>query len=174
MSWCVRFAQTRYRADTRDLLHRALSRTGSAGARPGLRGLQRNHQARRTTSDLGRRGRCSRRGRIPNSSPQAGPVRSRAPAPVDQQTVGKGRRLRASNERLSALIDLNLQLGSELDLHRLLQGFGRAAREIIGARYAVTGILDEDGTRFRSLFTNGMDAETAAQPRLARSAEPIF
>ena len=75
----------------------------------------------------------------------------------------KAEDLRASNERLSALIDLNLQLGSELDLHRLLQGFGRAAREIIGARYAVTGILDEDGTRFRSLFTNGMDAETAAR-----------
>ena len=41
--------------------------------------------------------------------------------------------LKATNERLSALIELNLQLGSELDPQRLLQGFGTAAREIIGA-----------------------------------------
>ena len=60
-------------------------------------------------------------------------------------------------------MDLNLHLGSELDLQRLLQSFGHAAREIIGARYAVTGILDADGSRLQSLYTNGMDAETAAQ-----------
>ena len=37
--------------------------------------------------------------------------------------------LKATNERLSALIELNLQLGSELDPQRLLQGFGTAARD---------------------------------------------
>ena len=61
------------------------------------------------------------------------------------------------------MIELNLQLASELDLQRLLQTFGHAAREIIGARYAITGVLSGDGSRFRSLFTSGVDAETAAR-----------
>src|ERR1700756_180286 len=47
----------------------------------------------------------------------------------------KANDLRRTNERLSALVDLGLQLGSELDLRQLLQSFGHAAREIIGARY---------------------------------------
>ena len=71
--------------------------------------------------------------------------------------------LRSTNERLSALIELSLQLGSELDLRRLVQSFGHAAREIVGARYAITRILDADGSRFQSLYTSGLDAETAAQ-----------
>lgn len=71
--------------------------------------------------------------------------------------------LRSSNERLSALVELNLQLGSETDLRRLLQNFGRSARQIVGARYSITAILDESGKHFRHLFTSGMDAEAAAQ-----------
>lgn len=71
--------------------------------------------------------------------------------------------LKATNERLSALIELNLRFGSELDPQRLLQGFGTAAREIIGARYSITGILDETGSRLRWLFTSGMDAGAAAK-----------
>src|SRR3984885_14624626 len=66
------------------------------------------------------------------------------------------------NERLTELIDFNLQLASELDLQRLIQRFGRAARLIIGARYSITAILDADGERFQSFFTSGMGAETAA------------
>ena len=72
--------------------------------------------------------------------------------------------LRATNERLSALIELSLQLGSELDPGKMLQSFAHAARQIIGARYAVIGILDADGARIQSLYTSGMDAETAAHP----------
>jgi hypothetical protein len=60
------------------------------------------------------------------------------------------------------LIDLNLQLASELDLRKLIQNFGHAARQIIGARSAITGILDADEKRFRSLFTSGMAPQTAA------------
>jgi PAS domain S-box-containing protein len=71
--------------------------------------------------------------------------------------------LRTTNERLSALVDLNLHLGSELDLQRLLQSFGHAAREIVGARYAVTGIVNADGSRLQSLYADGMDAGTAAR-----------
>ncbi len=70
--------------------------------------------------------------------------------------------LRQTNSRLAALIELGLQLGSELDVRRLLQGFCHAARDIIGARYAIVGIVD-DGPRLRYLFTSGMDAETASR-----------
>jgi len=71
--------------------------------------------------------------------------------------------LAATNERLWALIDRTLQLGSEMDLQRLLRSFGGAAREILGARYAVIGILDSSGSRLQGLYTDGMDTETAAQ-----------
>ena len=71
--------------------------------------------------------------------------------------------LRSSNERLSALVELSLQLGSETDLRRLLQKFGRSARQIVGARYSITAIVDESGKHFRHLFTSGMDAEAAAR-----------
>ena len=75
----------------------------------------------------------------------------------------KADELNTTNERLSALVDLSLQLGSELDLERLLRSFGHAVREIIGARYSVTGILGAEGMRLQSLYTSGIDAETAAQ-----------
>ncbi len=43
----------------------------------------------------------------------------------------------------------------------MLQRFCHAARDIIGARYAVAGILEDDGRRLRSFFTSGMDAAAA-------------
>jgi CheY-like chemotaxis protein len=66
--------------------------------------------------------------------------------------------LRRANERLSALIDLGFQLGSERDPKRLLQSFCHVAREITGARYAIVGALDGDGLHLRYCFTSGMDA----------------
>ncbi len=74
----------------------------------------------------------------------------------------KANELHRANERLSALVDLGLQLGSELDPRRLLQSFTQVAREIIGGRYAITGILN-DVQQIRYLFTSGMDAELAAR-----------
>ena len=59
----------------------------------------------------------------------------------------KANELRRVNERLTPLIDLGLDLGSERDPTRLLQSFCHRAREVIGARYAVVGVLDEDGLR---------------------------
>jgi two-component system cell cycle sensor histidine kinase/response regulator CckA len=71
--------------------------------------------------------------------------------------------LRASNRRLSALIELTLQLTSELDVRRLLQSASHGTREILGARHSLIGILDPDGARFQFLFTSGMSAQVAAQ-----------
>jgi PAS domain S-box-containing protein len=69
--------------------------------------------------------------------------------------------LRITNERLTALVDLGLELGSERDPQQLLQKFCHGVREIIGARYAIVGILDTNSLGLRYFFTSGMDAETA-------------
>jgi PAS domain S-box-containing protein len=71
--------------------------------------------------------------------------------------------LRRANERLTALVDLGLELGSERDPRQVLQAFCHTAREIIGAKYAIAGILDGDGLRLRYFFISGMDAETSAR-----------
>jgi PAS domain S-box-containing protein len=72
--------------------------------------------------------------------------------------------LRRTNARLSALIDLGLHLGAELDPRRLMYSFTQSAREIVGARYAVTGILNGRGEAVvRYVFTSGMDAELASR-----------
>ncbi|HEY0386168.1 MAG TPA: response regulator, partial [Pyrinomonadaceae bacterium] len=51
----------------------------------------------------------------------------------------------ANLERLSMLIELGQQLAAERDPEKVLKIFCGAARHIIGARYAVVGMLDDDG-----------------------------
>lgn len=72
--------------------------------------------------------------------------------------------LSRANERLTALIELGLQLGSERDPRRLLESFCRAVREIIGARYAAVGIVEADGQRLKHYLTSGLDAAASAEP----------
>src|SRR5205807_1793145 len=74
----------------------------------------------------------------------------------------KADKWRRTNARLSAVVDLGLQLGAEFEVRRLLQSYGHAARDIIGARYAITVILDSEGPGLRCVFTSGMNPETAA------------
>jgi two-component system, cell cycle sensor histidine kinase and response regulator CckA len=69
---------------------------------------------------------------------------------------------RRTNQRLNALIELCQQLASEREAGRMLDTFCRTAREIVGARYAVVGILREDGETLEHALTSGMDAATAA------------
>ena len=66
---------------------------------------------------------------------------------LTNQLSHKANDLFDTNARLSALVELNLQVGSELDLRRLIQCLAHSSREIIGARYSIAGILDESGTR---------------------------
>jgi PAS domain S-box-containing protein len=74
----------------------------------------------------------------------------------------KANELKRTNERLAALIDLGLQLGSELDLRKLVETFGQNARDIIGARYAMTAIFDHGGPGLRHVFTGGLSPTAAA------------
>jgi len=75
----------------------------------------------------------------------------------------KANELSRVNERLALLIDLALDLGSERDLTRLLQSFCHRIREVIGARYAVVDVLDEDRLRLRHCITSGMNSAMAAR-----------
>ncbi len=75
----------------------------------------------------------------------------------------KSDELRRNNERLTALVELGMRLGSERDLTRLLQSFCDSAREIVGARYALVGIPNGDGAPYRFFLTGGMDPATAAR-----------
>jgi signal transduction histidine kinase len=65
--------------------------------------------------------------------------------------------------RLDSMIELGLQLASERDPQRLLASFCGSSRKIIGAKYAVIGVLDKEDRSLRYLFASGMSQETAAR-----------
>ena len=95
------------------------------------------------------------------------------PAPVSQAEFDREHRrlltnklsqkvteLEAAQQRLETLITLGQQLASEHDPLRLLETVCHAARWIIGAKYAMVGVLDEGDQRLRHFCTSSMDAET--------------
>jgi CheY-like chemotaxis protein len=63
--------------------------------------------------------------------------------------------LEAISHRLAALIEMSLELASERDPGRLLEGLGHVARKLIGAKYAAVGLLCESATRFRVYVSRG-------------------
>src|SRR5207245_10759317 len=52
----------------------------------------------------------------------------------------------AANLRFAALIDISLQLSSELKLPRLVDHVCRSARDLIGAKYAVVVVQNSSRT----------------------------
>jgi signal transduction histidine kinase len=67
----------------------------------------------------------------------------------------------ANLQRLSRLIDLGQRLAAERDPEQVLEKFCAAAREIVGARYATVGLIEEDGVTLRQFFTSGFDRAQA-------------
>lgn len=78
------------------------------------------------------------------------------PAPL--HVVSSVDDFRFVNERLDALIQLGHKLAVERSIPSLLENFCRSARKIIGAKYAVVGIL-EDGSSLKYFLTSGMRAD---------------
>lgn len=70
--------------------------------------------------------------------------------------------LEVVNQRLTALIEVGRQLATERDTARLLEQYCAAARQIIGAKYAVVAILDDVQT-LSQFFTSGMDVEIGSR-----------
>jgi PAS domain S-box-containing protein len=61
--------------------------------------------------------------------------------------------------RLAAVIEMTLKLAGERDPEMLLQAVSHSAREIMHARFASVGILEEDGRTIRGrVFFSGLDA----------------
>ena len=70
--------------------------------------------------------------------------------------------LRTANARLRALIDVGLELSSELDADRLFQRMGVAARDLFAATYVTVGIVNPDDGTMQCLLTCGADPAASA------------
>jgi PAS domain S-box-containing protein len=75
--------------------------------------------------------------------------------------------------RLDAMVELGLQLSSERDPQRLLANFSASSRRIVGAKYAVVGVLEKEGRSLRYLFPSGMTPEIAARLTALRERVPV-
>jgi diguanylate cyclase (GGDEF)-like protein/PAS domain S-box-containing protein len=84
--------------------------------------------------------------------------------------------LRAANARLAALTELNVQLASEREPRVLLEKVCHAARDLLGARYAVLAVCDPNPSS-PTFATSGLEgARTIREsPRIdAGSLGPVF
>jgi signal transduction histidine kinase/DNA-binding response OmpR family regulator len=80
----------------------------------------------------------------------------------------------ANLQRLSRLIDLGQRLAAERDPKRVLKKFCDAAREILGARFATVGILEDDGLTLRHFFTSGFDSSEAVKARVPQTCQRLL
>ncbi len=71
--------------------------------------------------------------------------------------------LQTANARLEALIDLGHRLGTERDPERLVEGTCVAARDIIGAKFAALGLLENGGSELGHFFVAGIERERGAR-----------
>jgi signal transduction histidine kinase/DNA-binding response OmpR family regulator len=74
-------------------------------------------------------------------------------------------------QRLSRLIELGQRLAAERNPERVLKKFCDAAREILGARRATVGILEDDGVTLRHFFTSGYDRSEAVNDRVPETCQ---
>jgi signal transduction histidine kinase/DNA-binding response OmpR family regulator len=80
----------------------------------------------------------------------------------------------ANLRRLSGLIELGQRLAEEQDPETLLKKFCDAAREILGARFATVGILEDDTVTLRHFFTSGFDCEEAVKARVPQACQHLL
>jgi signal transduction histidine kinase len=63
---------------------------------------------------------------------------------------------------LRQLLDAVITVGSDLELQAMLRRITETAAELVDARYAALGVLDETGTRLAEFITVGLGAEQKA------------
>ncbi len=80
----------------------------------------------------------------------------------------------ANLQRLSMLIELGQQLAAEREPSELLQKFCHAARDIVGARYAAIGMLDEENKHLRRFLTSGIEVQTAEKIGIPQIGQNIY
>jgi len=62
--------------------------------------------------------------------------------------------------QMAALVQASLALTTETSLERVLQKIADVARDVVGARYAALGVLNESGTALSQFLTSGIDEAT--------------
>ena len=77
-------------------------------------------------------------------------------------------------QRLSRLIDLGQRLAAERDPVQVLEKLCDTAREILGARYASIGVLEDDGVTLRHFFTSGFDGESAIKSGVPQACQHLL
>jgi signal transduction histidine kinase len=68
-----------------------------------------------------------------------------------------------SRERLRALLDSVVGIGTDLDLRSTLQRIVQSACALVGARYGALGVIGTDRTELADFITHGIDAATHAR-----------
>jgi two-component system, NarL family, sensor histidine kinase DevS len=75
-------------------------------------------------------------------------------------TIGaESERVRATADRLWALIEAGVFLSEELDLQAVLARVVETAKDVIGSRYAALGVLDEHGTGLSDFIFRGLSED---------------
>lgn len=76
---------------------------------------------------------------------------------------GTGQREDAARarQRAALLAEAGATIGEGLELHDVLRRLVEASREVIGARYAALGVLNEDHTELRDFIWSGLEPEEA-------------
>jgi diguanylate cyclase (GGDEF)-like protein/PAS domain S-box-containing protein len=82
--------------------------------------------------------------------------------------------LQAVSLRLTALIELGIELAAEREPDVLLQSGCRVAQNICVAKYAVVGILSEDGTQLDRIASCGLEQEVQDQMAGATAQSTLF
>jgi signal transduction histidine kinase len=71
--------------------------------------------------------------------------------------------VRAARDRVRALLDVVVSIGSAMDLDDVLRRITQAARTLTDAKYGALGVIDDKGERLMELITVGLsDSEIAA------------
>jgi len=76
-----------------------------------------------------------------------------------QEVLGRVDEMLDSQDRLRALLDAVVSIGTDLDLNSALDRIVYAACELSGARYGALGVLRPDGERLASFITHGVTPE---------------
>ena len=93
---------------------------------------------------------------------------------VTDKAVEKADQLRDSHQKLTALIELSTELAEERDPVQLLDRICSVARRVIGAKWAMVGLLERDRTRVQHLAVAGIALEDSPELRSALLETGVF
>src|SRR5689334_19839074 len=80
-----------------------------------------------------------------------------------QEMLDRVGEVMTSRERLRALLDAVVGIGTDLDLRSTLQRIVEAACALVGARYGALGVLSPDRTTLSDFITHGIDPAAHAK-----------